>query len=194
MLKNLIKKNRSYRRFYENISVTKKQLKTYIELARLSASAANLQPLKYILSCGKEKNALIFRTLAWAGYIKNWDGPDEGERPSAYIIVLGDTEIGKSFEYDCGIAVQSILLGAVEDGLGGCIIGSINREELRKTLNIPDHYKILVVLALGKPKEKIKIETAADKKNIKYWRDKNDVHHVPKRPLDEIIIEPTGDS
>jgi nitroreductase len=194
ILKNLIKKNRSYRRFHQNIPVTKKQLKKYVELAMLSASAANMQPLKYILSASKEKNALIFRTLAWAGYIRGWDGPGEGERPSAYIIVLGDTAISKSFEYDCGIAAQSILLGAVEDGLGGCIIGSIKRGPLREALNIPDRYKIPVVLALGKPKEKIKIETAADKKTIKYWRDKNDVHHVPKRPLDEIIIEPTGDS
>jgi nitroreductase len=194
MLKRLITRNRSCRRFHQNIRITEKRLKKYIELARLSASAANLQPLKYILSCGKEKNALIFRTLSWAGYIKNWDGPGEGERPAAYIIVLGDTMISTSCEYDCGIAAQSILLGAVEDGLGGCIIGSIKREALRKALGIADHFKILVVLALGKPKETIKIETAADTKNIRYWRDEQNVHHVPKRPLDEIIIEPAGDS
>ena len=193
MLKKLIKKNRSYRRFYQDIPVTKKQLRKYIDLARLSASAANRQPLKYILSCATEKNALIFRTLAWAGSIKNWDGPGEGERPSAYIIVLGDTTISTSCDYDCGIAAQSILLGAVEDGLGGCIIGSIKREELREALNIPDRYTILIVLALGKPKEMIKIETAHDTQDIRYWRDNNDVHHVPKRPLDEIIIEPGGD-
>ncbi|KPK03041.1 MAG: nitroreductase [Nitrospira bacterium SG8_35_4] len=194
MLKNLVKKNRSYRRFYQNIPVTKKQLRKYIDLARMSASAANLQPLKYILSRSKEKNALIFRTLAWAGYIKNWDGPGEGERPSAYIIVLGDTTISKSCQYDCGIAAQSILLGAVEDGLGGCIIGSIKRQELREALNIADRYNILIVLALGKPKEIIKIETAYDTKEIRYWRNNSDVHHVPKRPLEEIIIEPGGDS
>lgn len=194
MIKDLIKKNRSCRRFHQNVTITKSQLTKYVELARLSASAANLQPLKYVLCCDRENNDRIFRTLAWAGYIKDWDGPEEGERPSAYIIVLGDTAIGKSFEYDCGIAVQSILLGAVEDGLGGCIIGSIKRADLRSAFRIPDRYKILLALALGKPKEKIKIETAADSRDIKYWRDKKNVHHVPKRPLKEIIIECTRTS
>ncbi|RLG73190.1 MAG: nitroreductase [Methanobacteriota archaeon] len=186
MLFNLIVKNRSYRRFDEGFRVDRDTLVELVNLARLSASAGNLQPLKYILSCEPEKNELIFPHLSWAGYLEDWKGPERGERPSAYIVVLGDTRITRHFGCDHGIASQSILLGAVEKGLGGCIIGTIDREELRKTLKIPEYYEILLVIALGKPKEKVVIEEAVD--NIKYWRDEKGVHHVPKRPLKEIIV------
>ncbi len=188
MLKKLIIKNRSYRRFFQEVAIKPDTLKELVDYARLSASAANLQPLKYILSCESKKNALIFPHLSWAGYIEDWAGPSEGERPSAYIIILGDTEISKSFGYDPGIAAQSILLRANEIGLGGCIIGSIQRGELHKSLSIPSHYKILLVLALGKPKEKVVIEKTGKNGDIKYWRDSKNVHHVPKRSLDEIVI------
>ena len=188
MIRDLILKNRSYRRFYEDSAVEKKTLKELVDLARLSASAANLQPLKYILSCEPRRNALIFPHLKWAGYLKDWPGPREGERPSAYIIILGDTGISKSFGCDHGIAAQTILLAATEKGLGGCMIGSIDREGLRKTLQIPPRYEILLVLALGKPKEKVVIDGSRDSGNIKYWRDKEGKHHVPKRKLDDIII------
>ena len=188
MLRDLVLKNRSYRRFYENFRIDCNTLKELIDLARLSASAANLQPLKYVISCDTEKNAKIFPHLKWAGYLKDWPGPQEGERPSAYIIILGDTEISKDFGCDHGIAAQSILLGAIEKGLGGCIIGSIDREALRKTLNIPERYEILLVIALGKPKEKVVIEEVGPDGDIKYWRDDKGVHHVPKRRLGDIIL------
>lgn len=189
MIKDIILKNRSYRRFYQEVAVEFETLKELVDLARLSASAANLQPLKYILSCEPQKNALIFFLLSWAGYLKNWAGPSEGERPSAYIVVLGDTEISSSFQYDAGIAAQSILLGVTEKGLGGCIIASVERDELRKSLKIPLRYEILFVIALGKPKEKVVIEEVGKPGDIRYWRDNENVHHVPKRSLSEVIIE-----
>lgn len=183
----LIKHCRSYRRFHEDHRITEETLRELVNLARLSASSANLQPLKYILSHEPAKNALIFPTLTWAGYLKDWSGPKKGERPSAYIIILGDKLISKSFHYDCGIASQSILLGAVEKGLGGCILGLIDRDLLRKNLAIPEPYEILLVIALGKPKEKVVLEESTQG-NIKYYRDSQGIHHVPKRPLDEIIL------
>jgi len=189
MIRDSIIKNRSYRRFYEEAHIELGTLRELIDLARLSASAGNLQPLKYILSCDSQKNALIFPHLAWAGYLKDWPGPGEGERPSAYIIILGDTKISQSFGCDHGIAAQSILLGATEKGLGGCIIGSIKRKELRKALDIPSCYEILLILALGKPREKVVIETVGPNGNIKYWRDSEGLHHVPKRALDELIVD-----
>jgi nitroreductase len=188
MIKDLIIKNRSYRRFFQEIPIDRQTLTGLVDLARLSASGANLQPLKYILSCDPEKNALIFPHLAWAGYLKDWPGPAEGERPSAYIIILIDTKIRNSVGCDHGVAAQSILLGATEKGLGGCIIGSVQREGLRKALDIPSHYEILLVLALGKPREKVVIETVDQTGDIKYWRDAEGTHHVPKRALDDIII------
>jgi len=188
MIRDSIIKNRSYRRFYEEVPIELETLRQLVDLARLSSSAGNLQPLKYILSSDPQKNALIFPHLAWAGYLKDWSGPCEGERPSAYIIILGDKEITQSFGCDHGIAAQSILLGATEKGLGGCIIGSIQRQGLRKALDIPSRYEILLVLAIGRPKEKVVIEATGPGRDVKYWRDSENVHHVPKRPLDDIIV------
>lgn len=189
MIKDLITKNRSYRRFFREVPIEHQTLRELVDLARLSPSAANLQPLKYVLSCDPERNDLIFPHLAWAGYLKDWPGPAESERPAAYIIVLGDTNIRKTAGCDHGIAAQSILLGAAEKGLGGCIITSIDRDRLRQTLNIPDRYEILLVLALGKPKEKVVIENVGPDGDIKYWRDSDGVHHVPKRSLEEVIVD-----
>ena len=188
MIKDLITKNRSYRRFHEDVPIERQTLVELVDLARLSASAANLQPLKYILCCEPDKNATVFKHLAWAGYIKDWPGPAEGERPAAYIIILGDKNVSKSFGCDHGIAAQSILIGAAEKGLGGCMIGSIQRDQLHKELNTPSNLEILLVLALGKPKEKVVIEQTGPDGDIKYWRDKDSTHHVPKRPLSEIIV------
>ena len=189
MIKDLILKNRSYRRFHQDVPVSLNTLKELTDLARHSASGANLQPLKYILSCDPDKNDLIFPQLAWAGYLRDWDGPTEGDRPSAYIIILGDTQISRSFGVDHGIAAQSILLGSSGMGLGGCIIGSIKRDELRDALKIPPRYEILLVLAIGRPKETVLIETAEDDGDIKYWRDSDGVHHVPKRRIEDIILD-----
>jgi nitroreductase len=189
MIRDLILKNRSYRRFHQEVTIERETLRELVDLARCSASAANRQPLKYILSCDPEKNALIFARLAWAASLKDWPGPSEGERPSAYIVVLGDTEISQSFGVDPGIAAQSILLGAVDRGLGGCMLAAIQRDGLRKDLNIPDRYEIPLVIALGKPKEKVVLDTVGPDGNTTYWRDKDSVHHVPKRRLDDIIID-----
>ena len=188
MLRDLILKNRSYRRFHEEVDIKLETLRELVDLARLSASAKNWQPLKYILSCDRDKNLLIFPHLVWARFLTNWPGPSEGERPSGYIIILGDTEVSRFWDYDAGIAAQSILLGATEKGLGGCMIANVDREGLRMALGIPRRYEILLVLALGKPKEKVVIETVGPGGDTKYWRDSRGVHHVPKRSLDDIII------
>ena len=187
MIEELIRNNRSCRRFYQDEAVAEETLKGFVNLARLSASAGNLQPLKYILSKDLEKNDKIFSCLTWAGYLRDWPGPPEGERPSAYIVVLGDAEICINFWCDHGIAAQSIMLGAREKGLGGCIIGSVNRKRLSELLNIPERYEVLIVLAIGKPKEEVVIEEIATGESIKYWRDEKGVHHVPKRRLEDII-------
>jgi len=188
MLQDLIRKNRSYRRFYQDVPVEMDTLRQLVNLARLSASGANLQPLKYLLSCGPATNCRIFPHLRWAGYLKDWGGPAEGERPAAYVIILGDTEIRKEFGVDHGIAAQSIMLGATEKGLGGCIIASIDRTALREALAIPERYKILLVLAMGRPKERVALEEVGPDGDIRYYRDADGVHHVPKRPLDELIL------
>ena len=187
MIKDVVMKNRSYRRFQQEVSIDMDTLKELVELARLSASTGNRQPLKYMLSCSVDKNAKVFSCLGWAASLKDWDGPVEGERPSAYIILLCETEISNAIAYDSGIAAQSILLGAVEKGLGGCMLGSVAREKIRPLLEIEDHYGIPLVIALGKPKEKVVIETVGPDADTTYWRDKEGVHHVPKRAMADII-------
>ncbi|ERI91983.1 nitroreductase family protein [Clostridiales bacterium oral taxon 876 str. F0540] len=189
MIRDLVEKNRTYRRFYEDVKIEESTLKELVDLARLSSSGANLQPLKYIISSSEEKNSLIFPNLRWAGYLKDWNGPSEGERPAGYIIMLLDKEISKNPMWDHGIACQSILLGATEKGLGGCMFGSVDRDALRTALNIPEKYEILLVIALGKPKEEVVLEDLNTSKDIKYWRDENQVHHVPKRRLEDMILD-----
>lgn len=189
MVKELIRKNRSYRRFYENEPLTRDTLVELVDLARCSPSAANRQPLKYLLSYTPERNEQIFSHLRWAGYLNDWPGPAPGERPAGYIVLLGDTTISNNFDCDCGIAAQSMLLGAVATGLGGCMIASIDRDGLRQALQIPAQFAILLVLALGRPKEEVLLEAVDETGDIRYWRDEKGVHHVPKRSLDDLIMD-----
>ncbi len=188
MIKDLIIKNRSYRRFYQDIKIDRKDLVDLVDLARLSPSPKNKQVLKFLIFNDEVKNSEIFENLAWAAYLKDWKGPIEGERPSAYIILLADKILSPFFEADMvntafGIACQSILLGAVEKGFGGCLIGNIKKEKLKKVINLDEKFEILIVIALGKPKEEID-----DEEDIKYFRDENQKHHVPKRKLMNLII------
>jgi nitroreductase len=188
MIRDMILKNRSYRRFAQSEGIDRETLRELVDLARMSPSGANAQPLKYMLSAEPERNALVFQHLAWAGYLKDWPGPEQGERPAAYIVILGDTRLKPEFGVDPGIAAQSMLLGAVERGLGGCILASIKRQELARDLGIPEHFQILLVIALGVPVEQVRLEVMGADGDIKYWRDDQGVHHVPKRSLEELIV------
>ncbi|MBG0784949.1 MAG: nitroreductase family protein [Anaerolineaceae bacterium] len=187
-LKALVRQSRSYRRFDEKVMVSGEVLRELIGLAEYAPTGSNQQPLKFWLSNTPEMNAVIFPNLAWAGALKDWKGPAEGERPAAYILILGNTEIRQNFGVDHGIAAQTIMLGAAEQGLGGCMIASVRRESLRKALDIPERYEILLVLALGRPAETVVTEPVGEDGNITYYRDAEDVHHVPKRGLDELIL------
>jgi len=185
--KNLVKENRSCRRFDNAHKIDKQTLRGLVDLARKCASAANMQPLKYVICRDETKNEEIFSCLGWAAYLKDWKGPVKEERPSAYIVILGDHNISDKFWCDHGIASQTMLLGARSMGLGGCMFGAINIKKLKAALNIKDHLEPKLVLALGKPIEKIQIDKLDKDGDIKYWRDENGVHHVPKRNLDDII-------
>lgn len=186
---DLVALNRSCRRFAGNKKVNVEEITQLVDLARISASAANLQPLKYMISASDEMNTKIFPCLKWAGYLKNWDGPSENERPSAYIIVLHDTGIAGEPGCDHGIAGQSIMLGAVEKGLAGCMIAAIDRKSLGDLIGLPSHLKILLVIALGYPVEERKVVTLTDETGVKYFRDDKGIHYVPKRSLEEIVIK-----
>ena len=189
MLYTLIVESRSVRRVREDVHVSRERLIELVDLARHAPSGGNMQPLKFMLSSEPARNRMIFPHLRWAGYIKDWDGPEEGERPVAYIVILGDREITETFGTDHGIAAQTIMLGVASMGLAGCIIGSVDRKGLRVVLGIPVRYEILCVLAIGYPAEEVVLEDVKDD-DIKYWRSTDGVHHVPKRSLDDLLFEP----
>lgn len=184
---DLVKRNRSCRRFDNSHKIDLDTLKTLVDLARHTASAANNQPLKYVLSTDPAKNEEIFSCLGWAAYLTDWPGPEPAERPSAYIVITGDTTIAGKFWCDHGIAAQTMLLGARTMGLGGCMFGAINIKKLKGFLSIPDHLEVKLVIALGKPIEEIVIDPVGPDGSIKYFRDENQVHHVPKRSLGDLI-------
>lgn len=187
MIKELIEKARSYRRFDESYKLTKEDLLELVDVARLGGSGANLQPLKYYLSADDETNETIFETLKWAGYLKDWKGPEKGEKPTGYIGIVQDIRVSKIKYWDHGIAAQNILLAAAEKDLGGCMFASFGRE-LHEKLNLKDNHELLMIIALGKPTEEIEMVDISKDESVKYYRDENQKHYVPKRKLEDIIL------
>ncbi len=185
---DLVRTNRSYRRFDGHHRIAAETMRDLVELARITPSAMNRQPLKYIVSCSQQTNARIYETLAWAGSLKDWDGPEPDERPTGYIVVLVDKALNPNAGNDIGIAAQTILLGAVSIGLGGCMVGAIKRPALQQVLSVPDGLEIGLVVALGQPVERIVLEDAESGASITYYRDPDQTHHVPKRSLKEILV------
>jgi nitroreductase len=188
MFRELVRKNRSIRRFHQDRPISREVLLELVEMARVTASGANKQSLKYLLYCDAEDNENIYPHTSWAGYLPDWPGPDKGERPVAYIVILNDTVIQENVDCDQGIAAQTIALGAADMGIGCCMLSALKRIPLRRDLEIPDQYQIKLVLALGYPKEEVVIEQVGDDGEVKYWRDKDSVHHVPKRSIEEIVL------
>ncbi|MBN1267712.1 MAG: nitroreductase family protein [Anaerolineales bacterium] len=185
---DLVVRNRCTRRFKQDQTLDRETLLELVNLARQTASGSNLQPLKYYLSWQPNQNEKIFPLVKWAGYLPDWQGPQEGERPAAYIVILGDLSISASFAKDTGIAAQTILLGAVERGYNGCMLGSFKDEKVREVLGLPDSLQTQLIVALGVSAEQAVLEEVGTDGSIRYWRDGNDVLHVPKRPLGAIVL------
>ena len=187
MIKELITNNRSYRRFNSERELSREELISMIDSARLSPSAANRQRARFILVNSKEECDKIFPLLSFAGYLTEWGGPRENERPRAYVLILTENEPDTNLAIDIGIYAQSILLTATEMGLGGCMFRSFKRDELSK-LFPSETYHTELVIALGEPTETVYITDVKDG-DIKYYRDENDAHVVPKRTLGELILK-----
>lgn len=190
MVYDLVVKSRSYRRFYEDRPISMEQLESLIDLGRLSPSGGNNQYIKYAAVCDRKKNEEVFDCLAWAGYLKDWDGPEKGERPAGYIILLRDKTINPNMSVDEGISAQSIFLGATEMGFGGCFLMNVQRGKLARILELDEErYAISMVIALGVPKEEVVITDVKEDGDIKYYRDANQVHYVPKRSHEEVVVK-----
>ena len=181
-------KTRSYRRFDQATAIEPSTLRGLIDLVRRVPSAANRQPLRYVASCGPAMNRQIFGTLSWAGALPDWPGPSEGERPAAYVVILHDRNVCEAAPTDVGIAAQTLLLAAVSMGLGGCIFGAVARPRLHEILGLPADLEIMLVVALGKPVERVVLEDALPGASLKYYRDADQTHHVPKRRLQDVLL------
>ena len=188
MLLDLVKRARSYRRYDPTKPLSKDDLKAFVEAARLTPSAGNLQRLRYLAVTEKSEVLTLTKEVKWAGYLTDWDGPSDGEAPAAYLILLSPESTGVS-QIDVGIAAETILLSAAEKGVGGCMILNFPREALTERYKLASNYKIELVISLGVPAEKVEIETMKEG-NVRYYRDENDVHHVPKRALSEVFLTP----
>ncbi len=191
MIKDLVKQNRSYRGYDESRRVTEAELREMVDCARLTASSVNMQPLKYYLAWEKDEVDRIQALTAWARGLPEMTLPHEGMRPTAFIVICQDKSIQESlarFQKDVGIAAQTILLAAVEMGLGGCMIGNFGADSVRQELGLSEDLAPLLIVAIGKPAEKIVLTEVGEGESVAYYRDGNDVHYVPKRRLEDVII------
>jgi len=186
-LTDLVRRNRSCRRFASAQGVNRQMLMDLVDVARLTASAANRQPLRYMIFSRPEWCGRIFPHLRWAAALKEWNGPAEHERPSAYVFVLACTADGGLPQCDAGIAMQTLLLAATERGLSGCILGAVDRAQLMDLCRAPAGHELLYVIALGYSAETCVIE-APPHGGLAYYRDAASVHHVPKRPLNDVLL------
>lgn len=189
MFKDLLKASRSIRRFYEEDDIPEEMLRDWVDNVRYTPSTANGQSLKFKICTSEEERELIFPCLKWAGALPDWDGPEPGERPNAYVLIFDDLSLGKNRPIDVGICAQTIMLSAAEAGYGGCILGSVDRAKVMAGLGIDtEKYALANVLALGRPKETVMLVPVKEDGDIKYYRDKDGIHYVPKRGLEEILL------
>ena len=191
MIKDLVRKNRSYRGYDESRKISEEELRNLVDTARLAGSAANLQPLKYRLVYTDEEVAKLNAITRWGKMLKDIELPHKGMFPTAYIVICVDTQISKAPENantDIGIAAQSMLLAAVEQELGGCMIGNYEKAQASEALALPERYVPQLIVAIGKPAETVVLTDPAEDGSVKYYRDANDVHYVPKRKLEDIIL------
>jgi len=190
-MQEIIAKTRTFRRFVQKETISIATLHELIDLARMGGSARNGQPWQYMVVNTPELCAKIFPYLAWAGYLSDWPGPVEGERPSAYVLCLLNKKrlrgpLGEA-QFDLGVASQNLLLGAMEKRIGGCRIGAFNAK-LAEIFELPEELTLSLVIALGKPRETVIVEECKDDDDIRYWRDEHGVHHVPKRSLESCLV------
>lgn len=192
MFKDLVMKNRSYRGYDETRKVTREELLEFVDLTRYTASSVNMQPLKYYIACDTEEVAAIQRLTKWAAGLPQLALPYPGTMPTGFVVICQDGAINASetmFLRDIGAVAQTMLLAAVEKGLGGCMIGNFNRNGLKALLHLPEKVEPNLIVAFGKPAEKVVLTDVGADGSTRYYRDETGtVHYVPKRALEDILL------
>lgn len=186
MLLDLIKKNRSYRRFLQQPRPTEADLTQWLEAVRYTASGKNMQPIKYLLVSDEPRCQRLFPLLKWAAYLPDWDGPEPDERPTAYLVQLVDTRLSGVASFDQGLQLEAFTLMASEAGYGCCILLAFHKEKLSQLFALPDHLVANAVVAIGKPAEEVQIVPIVGG-DVRYYRDSLDRHIVPKRSMEELL-------
>jgi nitroreductase len=184
---DLVRRARTVRRFVESEPVPEAVLRELVDIARLVPSGGNQQPLRYRIVQGEDAR-LLDPLVAWAALLKDWKGPQPGERPTGFIVILSASGKPQAPLVDIGIAAQTIQLAAAERGYGACIMGSIKREEIQRVLGIAAEWAVHLVVALGRPGETVVLEDAEPGGGTAYYRTPDGVHHVPKRSLETVLL------
>lgn len=187
MFSDLVKATRSFRNFDPTYRISDEIMVSLVELCRYTPSTANSQSIKFAYANSENLCEKIFPMLGWAGYIKENKPPYDGNVPAAYILVCFDTDVANEIEIDAGICAQTIVLGAMDMGIGACMIGSFDKQKATELFNLPSNIKPRLMIALGRPKETVEIVDIKDG-DVKYYRDGKYKHIVPKRTTDELII------
>lgn len=189
MFKDLVKANRSYRGFDETRKITKEELLEFVDCARLAPSGANGQPFHYYLAWEKDEVEKIQPVTKWAAALPKIELPHEGMCPTAFIIICQDAKDSlQGHRTDLGIVAQTILLAATDVGLSGCMIGNFNPNEMQSVIGLDESFVPILTIALGKGKENIVLTEIECGESTKYYRDSDDVHYVPKRKLEDIVL------
>ena len=182
----LATRTRSYRRFQENKLIPQELLREMINSAGFAPCASNLQRLRFSIITEEKDKDQLFSGIGWAGYITEWDGPEPGKRPSAYIVIHAPTEKKVFTGIDVGIAASYLVLSASSAGIGSCMLLNFDRMTVNNVAP-SEGYDPELLIALGYPGETVKLEK--DNEKIRYWRDSEGVHHVPKLPLEKLILK-----
>ena len=192
MIKDLAKKSRSWRGYDESRRFTREELLEFVDCARYAPTTINHQPLKYVIAYKKETVDKIQPYTYWARSLPEAHLPHPGKCPTAFIVICQETEWKEDitrYEKDVGAVAQTMLLAATEMGLGGIMINNFHAQKISEVLELPAHLAPLLIVAFGKPDETIVLEEVDLGADLKYYRDENDVHHVPKRKLKDVVIE-----
>ena len=193
MFLDLVKQARSHRGFRQDRKVTRQELEHLVECARFTPAARNDQVLKYYLAEKPETVAAIQPLTKWAGALAELHLPRKGTEPVAYIVICLDGSLAENsapYQRDVGIVAQTMLLAAAEMGLNGCMIGSFAAGELREKLGLPEAIKPQLLLALGEGTDRIVMTDVGEDGSTTYYRDAEDIHYVPKRTLEQLILNP----
>jgi nitroreductase len=191
MLKDLLLSSRSYRSFDESVKISPEQLADWVDCVRYAPSSINLQMLKFVAVTDETLCARLLANTRWAGKITDMKLPPDGHAPVAYIVICADKNVvptAESFEKDVGICAQTIMLAACESGFGGCMIGSFVPDAVKEILELEENLLAKLVLAPGKPDERVRLVGEADDGSVTYYRE-GGIHYVQKRKLENILIQ-----